>query len=302
MNLPERLTQILESREAKAIAVIIGIASGLLALLAPASPKLVRPVAAGFLGIVALYFLWVVAKLAAAREPALPEAEVAHRYLSESYGWSYDTIELEVTVRKDGSAKVRRVGRVEAYSMLDSIDTFLLIPEEAPGDEKRGIEIVGVESMSPDRDISWRFVRGARTLGAELTIVPRLNCGETFTYAMEENLFGLYAIDLSAGELAKRETPWDYFGWTIKRPTRHLSIKVYFPEEIKPSVYDNEVRYASATIDILDENRVFFEAQRALERPSLTGPKGGQYCLQQNVEYPTIGLIYALRWDPLQTR
>lgn len=301
MNLLERLMRALESKEAKAIAFVIGVASGVLRLLAPTLPELVRPVATVFLVVVVLYFLWVLAKLVVARETPLPEAEVAHRYLSENYGWAYDRIQVECTIRKDGSAKVRRVGEVEAYSQLDGIDTFLLIPEEAPGEEDRGVEILSVEPLSPDREISWRFQRGVRALGAKLTIVPRLNRGEKFAYAMEEHLFGLYAIDLSAEELAQRETPFEYFGWTIKRPTRKLSLKVYFPEHIKPDVYDNEVRYASAAPDILDESRVFYEAQGSLERPSLEGPEGGRYFLQQNVEYPIVGLIYLLRWDPLRT-
>lgn len=302
MNWPEKVTRALESKEAKGVALASGVAAALTKIIQPALPSLAQPVATVFLVVVGMYVLWFVGRVAVEWETNVSEAEAAHRYLSRNYGFAYAVVEVECTIRDDGSADVRRVAEVEAYSQVGNIDTFLFIPEEAPSGEERDVEIVCVKPLTPGRTISWEFLKGARSLAAKLTIAPRLNPGETFRYVIEERLpAGLYAIDLCPEELAKRKTPYEYFGWDIKRPTRYLSMKVYFPEGIKPDGYDNEVRYASAAPDILDASRVFYEGQGRLEKPELGGPEGGRHPLQQNVEYPIVGLLYLLRWEPLQS-
>jgi hypothetical protein len=109
---------------------------------------------------------------------------------------------------------------------------------------------------------------------------------------------GAFAIDLTKEELMKRETPDDYFGWNINRPTQKLALHVYFPEDTKPQVYGILVRYASASGFPAD--RPQYEEQRNLDRPIMTGPEGDRFVLKLKVEYPMIGLIYILYWRPVE--
>ncbi len=236
-------------------------------------------------------------------EPGHPlnDAEEAYKYLAERYGIGYDQLAVACTVHSDGSAEVRRRVEVKAYSEIRQLDTFLLIPESPPPGEKWTIDPLQVRSLSPDYNVSRRTFGQQGRLSALIMISPQLGAGEQFTYELTEQLpASLYAIDLAEEKLAERKTSYDYFGWSINRPTRKLSLKVYFPEEVKPEVYGFEVRYASAAPGIPSES-FHLEERKRFARPNLIGPQGGRYVLTLEVDHPMIGLIYILRWQPLKT-
>jgi hypothetical protein len=176
-----------------------------------------------------------------------------------------------------------------------------MIPEPPPRQGKRPIDFVQVRSLSEDYDTSLEISKRFQMLYGVMSISPQLSAGDTFKYEMIETLpEGLYAIDLSEEELQERETSYEYFGWSINRPTRELSLSVYFPEQIKPKVYGVEVRLAAA-VPGMPQRFVHHEERGRLEKLSLDGPEAGRYFLRQRVMYPMIGLIYLLRWEPLET-
>jgi hypothetical protein len=232
----------------------------------------------------------------------LSEEEITYHTLSSRYGIGYQRLQVDCTIRPDGSAEVRRVVKVEAYSEFDRLDTFLLIPESPPDGETRDIDLLQVASRSPDYNVSARgLLRQGGRLYAEIKISPQLSEGAVVEYEMVEHLPpGLYAIDLTPEQLSRRETDFEYFGWNINRPTRRLTLRAYFPERTKPTVYGLEVRYAPAAPGLF-KRTTQREEQARLARPTLEGPVGGRYVLKLDVEYPMIGLIYILRWEPLET-
>ena len=233
-------------------------------------------------------------------KPEMIDAEETYRHLAQRYGMGYNQLEIHCTITPDGSALVQRKMTLEAYSEIGELDAFLLIPEpQSPGEEARKITAIDISSLNPGWNVSLADTFEA--LGSLYTVIrisPPLSEGQSIAYQLTEMLpSGLYAIGFTKEELAARKTPYDYFGWNINRPTRKLSLRVWFPEAVKPNVYSGEVRYASAAPGFPSE-RLQHEEQKRLERPSLIGPEGGRYFLKLDVDYPMIGLIYILRWQP----
>lgn len=232
-----------------------------------------------------------------------PSAENAYRYFAGRYGIGYGRLDVECSIRPDGSAVVRRVVTVEAYSEIGELDTMLLIPESVSSDDKWDIDFLEVKQLREDeREVSLiEVAEEDGKLSALLSIAPKLRRGDSVSFEMREKLpAGLYAIDFTAEQLSKRKTAHDYFGWNIIRPVRKLSLAVYYPDGIKPNIYDREVRYASATSGI-PAKTYHREEEALLDIPSLVGPIGGRYTLRLDVDYPMVRLIYILRWEPLET-
>ncbi len=301
----DKVVEILESKGVKTLATAIGLMVGFLKLSDSAKWKPVQSVATVFLVLTVFYFFIIIPREIVHRirrqngqsEPE-SDAEKSYQYTSKGYGVGYRSLEVECTIRPDGSARVQRRMEVEAHSDIRQLDTFLLVPEQPPlGKKWEGMGFIDIESKTPNRDVSLiPFLQQDGKLSAWIGISPPLGEGESVTYELREQLpLKLYAIDLTEEEQAKRKTLDDYFGWTINRPTRKLSLKVYFPEGTKPKDYSPEVRYASAAPGIPSE--LFqHEEQKRLEKLPLKGPEGNRYIFMLNVDYPMIGLIYILRW------
>ena len=308
------LNGIWESPTVHMTALIIGILAGIAKLFDYAFPKAVRWVSIVSLMLVGLYlalaipiaglvlvglYLAILFLRAPVRRLLLQNDEIMYLYMSERYGIGYGSTQVECNIREDGSATVRREIKIEAVSKTDELDTFMSIPESAPpGEADREISIRSARSLTPGWEVVSRRSYGKKgALSIVVTISPPIGEGESVVYELVEELPSkLYAIDLTETELMKRETPYDYFGWNINRPTRKLLMKVYFPEGIKPEVYGGEVRYASAAPGLPSERRQHEEEKRL--KPFLAGPEGGRYFLKLDVDYPMIGLIYILRWEP----
>ncbi len=326
MSLLERL---LASRAAQALATVAGIGSivALVALVLPTESSVVPWLAGTYLGLVGLGVLAIIlepparklrarfiADLAKAlrdqtssdllQQPHPPDdvdpSETAYTFSAARYGIGYDDLAIECLMHLDGSATVTRTVSVEAFSQIEKLDTYLVIPEEPPEGQSWDIDLLEVRSLSVDMKVSLSEVLPAQgRLSALLELGPPLIKGQQVQYEMREELPpSLYAIGLTDEEKAKRKTPYDYFGWTISRPTRRLRLRVFFPERLRPEGHGLEVRYASAAPGIPSETYQL-EEQGRLGRPSLDGPQAARFCLKLEVEYPMTGLVYILRWEPL---
>jgi hypothetical protein len=231
----------------------------------------------------------------------LTDGEGAYRYFAMRYGIGYKQLDVDCTIRLDGSARVRRTVEVEAFSQTKQLDTFLLIPESPPSDREWDIDLLAARSLSPDFSVSIpKVLEQDGKLSAKLEISPQLGEGQQIVYELVEKLpAGLYAVDFTEADLANRKTPIDYFGWTVNRPTRSLNLDVYFPVDTKPDSFGFEVRYASVAPAFPSDNYQREEEKRI--RPTLIGPEGGRYCLRLCVDYPMIGLVYILSWEPLKS-
>lgn len=223
-------------------------------------------------------------------------AEQAYAYFASRYGIGYDLIQVQWTIDRDGSATLRRIIEIEAFSKIENLDTYLLIPESS---QERQIDFVSVDSLTEGRTVTLSDIKKELgRLSALTTISPPLNRGEKIRYSMKEKLpKGLYAIDMTAAELAKRRADYDYSGWNINRPTRKISLQVEFPPYFKPNIFSSEVRYASASG--FASVRTHYEEEQN-STPTLTlGPTGDRFLLKLEVDYPMLGLIYILRWRPI---
>ncbi len=230
------------------------------------------------------------------KELKLSDAIQAYTYFASRYGIGYDALEIKWTINEDGSALLQRVIEIEAFSKIESLDTYLLIPES---NKDRKINFKSVDSLSPGWNVALSDVK--RELGrgsAMISISPPLKREEKMRYAMVEELpAGLYAINLSAEALSQRQSKYDYCGWNINRPTRKVSLQVEFPQYTKPEIFSSEVRYAS-TSGFPSSTEHYEESQRF--GPVLTlSPKGDRFILRLDIDYPMIGLIYILRWQPI---
>jgi len=226
--------------------------------------------------------------------------ENAYKYSAMRYGMGHGELKVSCTIRKDGSASIVRQVTVEAYSQLSRLETSLIIPEPPPSGKKRGFSSPPRIEPTTDYNVSLvKAVERERKQFAEIAFSPELHEDEIGGFKMTEEISpGVYAIDLSEEDIANRKTPYDYFGWNIDRPTRSLHLWVYFPDGVKPVVYGAEVHYTPVVQDIAT-TRVQYEEQKRITGPSLVGPEGGRYTLRLDVDFPMIGLIYIVRWQPV---
>lgn len=236
---------------------------------------------------------------AAVPVPTLSNAEQAYTYFASRYGIGYASLEVECTIRSDGSATIRRVVAIEAYSEVNRLDTYLLIPERIDADQPAPISLTQVRSLTPGVNVTLIDTKKElMRLSAIIAISPPLYQGKGVTYeVIEEIPARSFAIDLTEEELAQRKTPYDYFAWNINRPTRKLALRVYFPEYPRHEIYGAEVRYASASG--FPAERLQYEERKNLKGPVMVGPQGGRYVMQLDVDYPMTGLIYVMHWQPL---
>jgi hypothetical protein len=227
-------------------------------------------------------------------------ADNAYKYSASRYGMGYQLLNVKCIIGADGSAIIERVVTVEAFSEIEKLDTYILVPEDDI-EQKFGIE--DVESLTADRNVqieSPRNIRNRNKVSLLLVIAPRLHHGDEFIYRLAQKTSPRsFAIDLTDEEVAKRETPYDYFAWNINRPTRKLIMTVEFPRNYKPTIYDREVRFASASGSPAEQRQ--FEEQKNLQRFTFSDHREVA-SLNLEVDYPMTGLMYLLRWDPRSIR
>lgn len=291
--------QFFDSLIAKIFAAVIGVLSGIASLVAYAfpNPEIVRVFSRIGLLLVGIYLLILILQRLFLRS----ERQTTYLFTSKRYGIGYDSLRIECIVNEDGSAIVQRTVDVKAFSNLSKLDVFLLIPEEPKEDATREpIDLSKVRSLTPKRKVSVeKSSKNSGELSAIIDIAPPLSEGEHVTYEMIEQLPpNLYAINLEDSALAQRATPYDYFGWSINRPTQKLQLDVFFPEFFVPQDYGVEVRYAS-TSNFPSERLHHKEIEYIKKSLKITGPEGGRYALRLEVNDPMVGLIYLIRWQPL---
>ena len=174
--------------------------------------------------------------------------EITYEYIATRYGIGYEKLSVECAVNDDGSAVIRREVELEAFSNLKDLDTYLLIPERSNRENVGSILHEKIESKTHTVNIQRKLTEFGR-LSVVFSISPPLRPGHKMSFSLIERIpKGTFAINLSTEELSQRVSPKkDYFGWNINRPTKHLYLKVFFPANLEPDAFNDEVRYASAS-------------------------------------------------------
>ena len=225
-------------------------------------------------------------------------AELSFQYSAQRYGVGYNLIDVECNIEKNGSAIVKRTVEVRAHSQLSDLDTFLLIPRDSSSaNESWAVGFSSIKSLTDGRIVTpGKVEEEFGRLSVTFNIAPPLFDGDSVTYEMAEELpVNFYAIGYTQDALDNRQTKDDYFGWTINRPTKKLSLRVTFPTGDEPQLYNGEVRFASASG--FSARRFQYEEQKRL-RPVLESWDSDRHVLKLEVDYPMTGLVYILRWTP----
>jgi hypothetical protein len=224
-------------------------------------------------------------------------AEIAFDFSAKRYGIGYNVLDIECIINNDGSATIKRTSTILAYSTISTLDTYLLVPEPASSSQERDVGFLDIKSLSPDREVRVdKRNKDFQKSSFELLFAPSLEHGDECRFQMVEKIpSGTFAINLSMDELSLRKTSYDYFAWNINRPTRHLRMQVFIPESNSPDIYSSEVRYASASGVPFDKTQD--EEQKRVRNP-LRVIETGRCKLTLGVDYPMIGLIYMIRWEP----
>lgn len=225
-------------------------------------------------------------------------AALAYKYFAGRYGMGNRSIEVQWAIRDDGSASLVRMIDLEAYSQVTTLETYLAIPEKSTSGSIRDIGLEDIESEPPFREVkATKVEQHSNRLSVSLSIDPPLRKGDLLKYKMQENLAKkLYSIELTAEQQKLREKQYDYSGWNINLPTKKIVLKVFIPTKAKPKEFWAEVRYASTAG--FPANRIQLEETERLPKPSFSF-EGELFVLKLEVDYPMLGLIYLLAWEPV---
>jgi hypothetical protein len=301
MDPRDGIVEFFESTLVKTTVILLGAAAAVAKLFQLALPSSVQIIATILLVLAGIYVLFMVLRTALSGGRKVT-AEDVYRYMANRYGVGYRSIEVECIIDEDGSGELKRTVHVEAHSQLAELDTFLVVREEPPPGKTWDLDLVDVRSLTTGRDVSMKLkILKDGKLSGLIAIAPPLDLGEQVVYEMTEKLpLGLFAVNLTKPELEQRKTPYDYVAWTINRPTRNLALMIHIPRDIKPRAFRTEVRRATPAPGI-PSAEIQYEEQKRLEKPQLKEPMRGQFALELDVDCPMVGLMYILRWDPLET-
>jgi len=293
-----RIVHFLDSGPVKTAIALLGAAAALAKLLDLAAPAVIKPAATVLLVLVGVYAAWLVIRALFSVERRT-SAEAVYRYMARRYGVGYRRADIAVEIKDDGSGTYTRVIDLQAFSEIADLDTFLVIGEPSPPGESRIMDLIDVVSLSSGRDVSKKSkVSKDGTLSVLAAFAPQLDPGDSVAYRMSEALpAGLFAVNLTGEQLAQRATPYDYFGFTINRPTRSMSLRVMFPQGMRPLSYRVEVKRASAAPGI-PSPEIQVEEQRQLRKEPLRRAPDGRWELTLDVDCPMTGLVYLWRWEP----
>ncbi len=224
--------------------------------------------------------------------------------LAHRYGFAYESVDVECAIHDDGACTITRRIEVKAFAQYDTIDTFLLTPHLSRDDGDVALDVDAIRSLTKRHRVSLEQVRNEfKRLSALIRFDPPLVDGASCQYELVENCPpGTYELTGTRERLAARQAegnPDEYFAWTISRPTRRLTMRIFFPDGFTPPETAVQVRFATASffpsvgLQTVEQNRV--------PLPQTHGPMGNRYYVVQEVDYPMINLIYMVRWLPLPT-
>lgn len=227
--------------------------------------------------------------------------EKLHNSLAKRYGYANDLVEIECVIDKDGSSRVERRVTVRAFAQYDEIDTYLMVPQMLNAKGEKIPRVIEAHSIDEGRNVTVKKIDvklGRAT--AILQFFPPLTDGVVTNYTLVERTPPMtYELEWTEQRLLERKKmndPDEYFGWNINRPTRHLSIKIIFPESFLPVNEISQVRFATAIG--LPSIQLQTEEQNRLQIPKLKSVSGGRKMLHFEKQYPMTNLIYMLRWQP----
>jgi len=228
--------------------------------------------------------------------------DLLFQHSSKRYGVGYKSMLCECEINNDGTATFKRTVELIAESDIGHLDASLNIP--TPKDGKWDLDLLQVHSTTPGRVVTVDQEKTESNVqSVQLSFSPTLHPKNEAGYILAEKIREpFYSFVHTRYELKDTRVfddiagYNDYFAWHINRPTKHLRLRVTFPEYWKPSRTDSKVFMAKASgFPASNEQR---EEYRRIKF-NLVGPEVGRYYLELEVSYPMIGLIYIASWEPI---
>jgi hypothetical protein len=227
------------------------------------------------------------------------EQEEAFRYLSTVYGWGYASLDVTGTIDREGGMRIERNLTVQARRKLDRLPQSLHV--EPSGRDAYKSANIAVFSRTEGIRIPERKVHPLNNgWVVDLSLFPPVEAGRQFSLSLSEELpKGNYQVGVQRTERPKPGEQCDWLNWRIDRPFRRLSMTIVFPRGYQPKNEKVCVYYQPLPQDPDDGQHHEDEEARA-EGHLIKGNMDGQTTLTLNIELPVLGLLYHVRWDPLE--
>lgn len=218
--------------------------------------------------------------------------------LGREYGFVRKSYDLTYEIRADGSAHVQTLESIAAINApLAGIEHYSNVPTD-PNNlfghfslevKKPG----GADRMVPEISITPRLVmQTPQRFYYQLLYNPPLEAGRSLVYEFQvDSPHKMFA--LTREELAARNLTFDFVSMKIAYPTRQLKMRITFPETFELENLGYDVWMGDARLR-LDKEYGRLGRVRALKRE----PDPSRIVALFVVDYPIVGLKYAVTWLP----
>jgi nucleoside 2-deoxyribosyltransferase len=229
--------------------------------------------------------------------------ETAYEYYAERYGWGYDELRVSCTIDAKGWAIVEREVIVTAHRLLPQLEQFIHVdPVTAAGKLALNKNQIDFFSLTSGTEVNCgKIIALNDGWVVQVTFEPPVPPGGKVAFKVRENIGETYAINYTQQQLDAEDIKEGYFNWRIDRPTLHFRTIVHLPAGFPPTGATHYVIFPPLPKE-LDDARRLEEEETRLKLTTVYSPdsSGQQQCdLELDVSLPILGLMYMIRWDPL---
>ncbi len=216
------------------------------------------------------------------------------RLLGQQYGFVRSVYEITYEIQADGSANINYRERFKVINgELSGVEHYTTIAT-SPTDMKERFKVDAAVGQAKGQEIEILpklILNAPNHLYYQLLFSPPLKRGLELEYTYKVQCPPKTFVR-SSEELSERSLPFDYVSIEVAYPTEALVLKLIFfdnPVEIEYDVWMGDARL-----------RLKKEFRRLDEIGAKTIERGSDQHLfaQLKVEYPVLGLQYALTWKP----
>lgn len=215
------------------------------------------------------------------------------KLLGEQYGFVREQFRVLYFIHPDGSAIITYAESFKATNTeLPGIEHWSSVSSEPP---LQGNFKISVHPTGKEAEIIPRVTLETSTkLYYQLLFAPPLKPGSSLQYKYDvAGPPGMFMV--SSDEVSNRKLPFDYVAMEIAYPTNRLEMEVSFPPSVYPDRLKIDVWLGDARLPLKKE------LQRIEKEPSMKIERREEITVARfTVNYPILGLKYAITWMPIQ--
>ncbi|MCO5182575.1 MAG: hypothetical protein M9965_01400 [Anaerolineae bacterium] len=234
--------------------------------------------------------------------------EPVYQYLARRFGVGHNSASFTCEIDDKGHSIVSRRLEVEAFSEIETLDSFLMFPEGNEDREDSSLDFVQLSTLDKD----WRIIEPeegdtpliktksirpeSQGLLIEIDFTTTLRFGDYVRYLLiEKSTIPVFELGHTQKQ-NERPINYEYFGWAISRPTRQLQLKVIFPLIEEPIIFRKEVR--RSTTSGFKSPPIQHAELLYIPEPTYEKTRDGRIELSLSIMYPVMGLTYMIKWQP----